>query len=71
MAQNELVRKMFALADKDALPENHPMRMRAKDFLEADEKYFSDPPLINPPQFLGAWARARKCWCEYTGEPLV
>lgn len=40
---------------------------RLADLLDAE--LANDPP--NPMRVLGAWARARKLWCELTGEPLV
>lgn len=28
-------------------------------------------PETSPKALLGRWARARRCWCEITGEPLI
>lgn len=28
-------------------------------------------PQTTPKALLGRWARARRCWCEITGEPLI
>jgi hypothetical protein len=28
-------------------------------------------PMGTPPQVVGAWARARKFWCQVTGEDLI
>lgn len=28
-------------------------------------------PMRSPPEVIGAWARARKFWCDVTGEDLV
>lgn len=28
-------------------------------------------PQTSPKALLGRWARARRCWCEITGEPLI
>ena len=33
--------------------------------------YHDNPQTINVAQFMGRFARARKAWCEVTGEPLV
>lgn len=70
MEQVELTKKMIALADKDNLLENHELRTIAKAFDEACHNYF-EKKTINSIQFIGAWTRARKCYCDYTGESLI
>ena len=58
---------MLKIADKDKLAADHPLRLKAielKNILEAAE-------LPEPKRLLGAWARARKVYCEYTETPLV
>jgi|WetSurMetagenome_2_1015567.scaffolds.fasta_scaffold72825_2 hypothetical protein len=71
MDQAELAEKMLARADKDNLPEDHELRVKGKAFAEACKGYLGSPQTINVAQFMGAWARARKCWCAYTGESLL
>jgi len=69
-----LPERMVERADKDNLPADHPLRIRAKELEGAIEVY----PRHHIPKssmalhfFIGAWARARKVWCEYTGEELI
>jgi hypothetical protein len=62
-----LYEKMLELADGDKLTADHILRQRANELKEIIE----GPGEITPKRFLGRWARARKAWCEYTGEPLV
>jgi hypothetical protein len=56
--------KMIELADSDSLPVDHKMRTLAMEFNKAVEKGCAR-------SVLGAWARARRCYCEYTGESLI
>ena len=44
---------------------------KADAFDEAAAGFYAQPQTHNAAQFLGAYARARKAWCEATGEPLV
>jgi len=62
MNDTPLTAKMIALADRDKLPADHLMRIRAEEL----ERVSLDARLL-----LGAWARARRVYCDYTGEPLV
>jgi hypothetical protein len=68
---NDLPEKMIAVADRDGLPENHDMRKRAALLSDATTKYFGDSDEVDVKQFMGHYARARRTWCDYTGEPLV
>lgn len=61
----DLGQKMIARADKDGLAKDHPLRVAAEGFNVAHADGASARKL------LGAWARARRIWCEYTGEPLI
>jgi hypothetical protein len=63
-AMKSLFEKMVERANLDKLPDCHPMRVRAKEFEDV---------LANPDArfLLGAWARARRVWCDYTGEELI
>lgn len=69
-ATTELSDKMRALADG-----NHPradeLRAKAKAFDVAASGFYSEPQTVGAKSFLGAFARARRLWCECTGEPLV
>jgi hypothetical protein len=67
----ELGDKMRARADLDGLPADHEMRLLAGEFDKAAYGYAGEPQTYSVKQFMGHWARARKCWCNYTGEPLI
>jgi predicted lipoprotein len=69
--QTDLSKKMRERADADALPASHELRMRADAFDRATADYFSTPQKATPAQFTGAWARARRVWSDYSGEPLL
>jgi hypothetical protein len=59
--------EMFEIADRDKLLDDHPMRIKAvelKDAVEGKER-------PTPKRLLGAWARARRAYCDYTGTSLV
>lgn len=65
-----LSEKMRAIADRDQLAADHELRTKADEFDQATSGYFAETQIITP-KFLGAWARARKAYCEYTGEELI
>lgn len=67
----DLAEKMLARADADRLPPDHRLRVRAVEFDRAAKGYFADPQTVPVKPFFGAWARARRAWCDYTGEPLI
>lgn len=67
----KLAEEMIAKADADGLPDDHQLRTKALDFNEAIQGYFSDPQTCDIRKFIGCWARARRAWCDYTGEALV
>lgn len=71
MKPTELHERVKRRAEADGLPEDHPMIVAANKFTEAANGYYAEPQIVNIKQFMGCWARARRCWCEYTGEPLV
>ena len=56
--------KMRALADTGH-PRAAELRTKAKEFDREAEAY------DNPKRLLGTWARARKLWCDCTGESLI
>ncbi|WP_072669744.1 hypothetical protein [Vibrio injensis] len=64
----ELARKMIDLADADNLPDDHKLRSLALDF-EKSVLSIGQPGGVK--RMLGSWARAKRCWSEYTGETLL
>lgn len=62
---------MMERADEDGLSIDHPIRLRAQEFNEACASFYANPQTVNVKKFMGAWARARRIWCEYSGEPLI
>lgn len=60
----DLGQTMLELAERDRLPQDHPMRTTA-------ERFNASIGTGNPETVLGAWARARRVYCDYTGEPLL
>jgi hypothetical protein len=59
---------MLDVADKDNLPEDHILRIRANE-LKATVEGSGDLP--SPKVLLGRYARAKIAFSEYTGKPLV
>lgn len=37
----------------------------------ATEGFYAEDQTVDARKFLGCWARARRKWCDFTGEPLV
>lgn len=62
--------RMIAKANDDNLPADHPMRVVASELHRA---ILGTRSTKNIPagKILGTWARARRIWCDYTGEPLT
>ena len=71
VADTDLAVKMIARADTDNLPHDHEIRTRAAAFDEAAKGFYSDPQTCDVKRFVGCWARARRTWCDYTGEVLI
>lgn len=44
---------------------------KADELDEVTKGFYSEPQTKTVQQFMGAWARARKLWCDCAGEPLV
>lgn len=63
--QDALWEKMLDLANTRDLPSDHPMRTEAAKLRQAVEND------AGPQTIIGAWARARRIYCEFTGEPLI
>jgi len=62
----DLPTKMEMWADHYNFPADHILRTRASELREAVSNASAPPKKI-----LGAWARARRVWCEHTGEGLI
>lgn len=67
----ELSDKLRSIAVTRALPEDHPARKAATEFDTATEGYFATPQTVQVKTFLGTWARARRAYCDLTGENLI
>ena len=63
-----LAKRMAVRADRDGLPIGHLMRIRAA---ELEAKLDCEAPGWTAQNMIGAWARARRVWCDYTGEPML
>lgn len=44
---------------------------KADRFDAATAGYYSEPQTVDVKSFMGAYARARLCWCKASGEALV
>lgn len=65
MAQEqELIPKIRKRADLDNLPQDHELRLAANELEQACE-------VFNIPKIVGKWAKARRLWSQYSGEPLL
>lgn len=62
--------RMHALADTDH-ERAAELRDKADKFDIATAGMLATPQTHFAPQVLGAFARARRLWCDITGEPLV
>jgi hypothetical protein len=72
--QPDLDKRMIQRADKDGLALDHALRVRARELNEALTNLLNgepDPDMAKAKRALGCWARARRAWSEYTGEPLL
>lgn len=69
----ELAKKMIAIADRDNLPEDHELRVKALEFEEIYRKFFhfNEPDETTTKQFLGTWTKARKAFAKYTGTDIL
>jgi hypothetical protein len=65
-----LSERMHALADTGH-QRAAELREKARAFDEATAGVQADPRTCSMPKFLGCFARARRLWCDITGEPLV
>lgn len=70
-AQTDLAAQMRARADADDLPADHGLRVAADAFDAATLGFYAEPQTVPAAKFLGAWARARRLWCDHTGYSLL
>lgn len=59
-----LMARIVARCDADALHADHVLRKAVRDLERAIES-------ANAMKIVGAWAKCRRLWSEYSGEPLV
>lgn len=69
--QTDLSTRVLARCDADRLPADHVLRLRANDFNVASSAVIVEATLDASKKMLGAWARLRKEWSVYSGEPLM
>ena len=60
----------FADLSQDS-PTNFELRRLATNLETAAIGFYGTPQTCDVKTFMGSWARARKFWCELTGESLV
>lgn len=69
--KTELAKTMINRADTDNLPLDHEVRIAARLFEDATQGYFADPQTVSVKKYLGQWARTKRIWSDYSGQPLV
>lgn len=67
----ELSSRMIDRADLDDLPSDHDLRTKAAQLDIATAGFFAEAQTCSVKKFMGCWARARRAWSDYTGEPLI
>lgn len=70
MTATTLGNQMRALADNGHARASE-LRLSAAKFDEATNGLNAEPPTHTVKQMLGCWARARRIWCDCTGEDLI
>lgn len=69
-ARTELSERMHRLAEQRSdLPPDWLEKARAFD--EAAAGFYAEPQTVTVMKFAACFARARRAWCEVTGEPLI
>lgn len=66
-----LSEKMHALLPSLPPEQADKMRTLATAFDNATSAHAMNPSEDNVKKMLGAWARARRCYCEISGESLL
>lgn len=68
--KTSLSQRMRKLAEtRTDLPEN--WHATADAFDAAMVGFYAEPQTVSVAKFMGCFARARRMWCDATGEPLV
>jgi hypothetical protein len=62
--------KMRALADTGH-PRATELREKANEFDKNTAGFYAENQTCDVETFMGSWARARRLWCQCTGDPLV
>lgn len=70
ITRTDLSIRMHALADTGH-SRAAELREKADAFDQATAGYWAEPQTVSVAKFMGAFARARRLWCDTTGEPLV
>lgn len=68
--ETELSRKMRMISNNRSDTPNGWLD-QADKFDEASAGFFGSPQTVSVEKFLGVYARTRKMFCAYTGDPLV
>lgn len=71
MSTTRLSDRMRARADADGLPADHDLRAAADAFDTAALGFYAQPQAVPVHKFFSYYARVRKVWRAYSGEPLV
>ena len=67
----DLSARMRARADQDGLAPDNRLRQLADELDAAISGFYAADQTVPVAQFVGAWARARRAWHVYSGEPLL
>lgn len=62
--------KMRQLADQKH-PRAFELRAAADGLEKAVGGFYAEPQTVGIRPFMGFWARARRLWCDCSGEPLI
>jgi len=68
---NDLASKMRTLASQQEADTAQRLVDLVDKFERAAAGFYSEPQTVSAKSFLGAWARARRVYCEITGEALI
>jgi len=70
VTRTALSERMHALADTGHARADE-LREKADAFDTATAGFYAEPQTCTVTKFMGAFARARRLWCDITGESLV
>lgn len=62
--------RMRELADTGH-PRAGELREKARLMDEGTAGFYAEPQTVDVKTFVGRWARARRLWCDITGEELI